>query len=65
MNTEKLFWSIFKAEDETVLHEIIKRDKLLSGNNNRFPYGVRFPAADRNDSFSTVSNRPSLNATKY
>lgn len=55
MNTEKLFWSIFKAEDENILHEIIKRDKLLSDNNNWFPYGGR----DKNDrsNFGTFENQ--------
>lgn len=55
MNTEKLFWSIFKAKEEDALYEIVMRDKLLSDNNNWFPYGGR----DKHDrsNFGTFENQ--------
>lgn len=55
MNTEKLFWSIFNSKDEDALHELIVKDKILSDNNNWFPYGGR----DKNDrsNFGTFENQ--------
>ena len=41
MNAEKLFWTIFRAQNEDALHEIIKNDALLNDNKNWFPYGGR------------------------
>jgi hypothetical protein len=57
MNTEKLFWSIFKTENENELYEIVMKDKLLSDNNNWLPYGGK----DKNDrsNFGTFENQQS------
>ena len=57
MSAEKLFWLIFEADNEDRLHKVIQKDKLLSDNNNWFPYGGR----DRNDrsNFGTFENQQS------
>ena len=39
MSIEKLFWSIFNAQNEDKLHEIVLSDNLLSNNDNWYPYG--------------------------
>lgn len=57
MNSEKLFWAIFKAKDEDDLHRIVQENTLLRDNNNWFPYGGR----DKNDrsNFGTFENQQS------
>ncbi|MFQ5688349.1 MAG: hypothetical protein ACE5GV_17005 [Candidatus Scalindua sp.] len=52
---ENLFWNIFKASDETELHEVVLSDPLLRDNDNWYPYGGR----DKEDksNFDTFENQ--------
>lgn len=52
---EKLFWSIFNANDEDELREIVQNDPLLSDENNWYPYGGSDPEDTGN--FSTFENQ--------
>src|SRR5215210_2966278 len=36
---EQLFWSLFNAENEDELHQIVKANHILRDENNWFPYG--------------------------
>jgi hypothetical protein len=57
MDIQKLFWSIFSANNEEALHKIVMSNELLSNNDNWFPYGGQ----DKNDrsNFGTFDNQQS------
>lgn len=57
MDMGKLFWTIFKANNENELNEILQKNALLNDGTNWFPYGGR----DQNDrgNFGTFENQQS------
>jgi len=52
---EKLFWDLFNAEDENVLHEIVLSNKLMANAENWFPYGGN--SMEDRSNFSTFENQ--------
>jgi hypothetical protein len=59
MDMEKLFWSMFSAQDENGLDDIVRKNPFLNDVNNWFPYGGK----DHNDrgnfgSFDTQQSNP-------
>ena len=56
-NAERLFWRMFNAESEQILHQILSTDSILKNPGNWFPYG----GSDKNDrgNFGTFENQQS------